>query len=403
MDPSTTYNLTYNLNGLPVGPVSITTDSNGDFVISGIPGGTYDGITIELAGCSSTDLYSGVLAPIYPTAPIAFTDSTYCEGDPIADLNGISAFGGTMTWYDDAGLTSQVGAGPAYTVLDTDPGTYTYYVTETLSNCEGPSSTVTVIISPTPTAPVVSGDVNYCDGDAVANLSVTPQGAGTVTWYSDALLTDSIGVGSTYTPATGVDTVTYYVIETVNNCVSSVSSMTVTIYPNPVAAFEPTPSSGNVPLDVYFDNTSVGGNTFAWDLGDGTTSTSFDPSNTFTETGEYNISLYIVDANGCIDSTSAVIIVEGLSTLIIPNIFTPNGDGSNDVFNLTGTNITEIKGTVMNRWGQVVYQFNTLEAGWTGRTVSGIEAAEGTYYYIIDAVGADGQEYNYQGPFQLIR
>ena len=403
LDPSTTYNLTYNLNGVPDGPVSITTDSNDDYVISGIPGGTYDGITIELAGCSSTDLYSGVLAPIYPTAPIAFTDSTYCEGDPVADLNGISAFGGTMTWYDDAGLTSQVGAGPAYTVLDTDPGTYTYYVTETLSNCEGPSSTVTVIISPTPAAPVVSGDVNYCDGDAIANLSVTPQGAGTVTWYSDALLTDSIGAGSTYTPATGVDTVTYYVIETVNNCVSSVSSMTVTIYPNPVAAFEPTPSSGNVPLDVYFDNTSLGGNTFAWDLGDGTTSTSFDPSNTFTETGEYNISLYIVDANGCIDSTSAVIIVEGLSTLIIPNIFTPNGDGSNDVFNLSGTNITEIKGTVMNRWGQVVYQFNTLEAGWTGRTVSGIEAAEGTYYYIIDAVGADGQEYNYQGPFQLIR
>ena len=57
----------------------------------------------------------------------------------------------------------------------------------------------------------------------------------------------------------------------------------------------------------------------------------------------------------------------------------------------------------MNRWGQVVYQFNTLEAGWIGRTVSGLEAAEGTYFYIIDAVGADGETHNYQGPFQLIR
>ena len=61
LDPSTTYNLTYNLNGLPVGPVSVTSDSNGDYVISGIPGGTYDGITIELSGCTSTDLYSGIL------------------------------------------------------------------------------------------------------------------------------------------------------------------------------------------------------------------------------------------------------------------------------------------------------------------------------------------------------
>jgi gliding motility-associated-like protein len=403
LTPSTTYNLTYNLNGVPVGPISVTSDSNGDYVISGIPGGTYDGITIELAGCTSTDLYSGVLAPIYPTAPIAFTDSTYCEGDPIADLNGISAFGGTMTWYNDAGLTSQVGAGSVYTVLDTAPGIYTYYVTETLSNCEGPSSVVTVIISPIPAAPVISGDVDYCEGDAVANLSVTPQGTGTVTWYSDVSLTDSIGTGPTFTPATGVDTVTYYVVETVNNCESSISNITVTIYPNPVAGFEPTPSSGNIPLDVYFDNTSSGADAYAWNFGDGTTSTEFDPSNTFTETGDYSISLYIVDSYGCIDSASVEIIVEGLSTLIIPNIFTPNGDGSNDVFNLTGTNIIEIKGTIMNRWGQIVYQFNTLEAGWTGRTVSGIEAAEGTYYYFIDAFGADGQEYNYQGPFELIR
>ena len=57
----------------------------------------------------------------------------------------------------------------------------------------------------------------------------------------------------------------------------------------------------------------------------------------------------------------------------------------------------------MNRWGQVVYQFNTLEAGWVGRTVSGIEAAEGTYYYIINALGADGEVFNYQGSFKLIR
>jgi len=403
LDPSTTYNLTYSVNGVPVGPASITTDANGDWIISGIQGGTYDGITIELAGCSSTDSFSGVLAPIYPTAPIAFTDSTYCEGDVIADLNGIPAFGGTMTWYDDAGLSNQVGAGPAYTVLDTAPGTYVYYVTETLSNCEGPSSTVTVVISPTPVAPIASGDVVYCDGDAVADLSVTPQGTGTIIWYSDALLTDSIGTGATFTPATGVDTVTYYVVETVNNCVSSISNMTVTIHPNPVAAFAPTPDGGNVPLDVYFDNTSTGGSTYSWDLGDGTTSTSFDPSVTYTSAEDYTVVLFVTDANGCIDSTSANILVEGISTLIIPNIFTPNGDGNNDVFNLSGTNITEITGTIMNRWGQVVYQFNTLEAGWTGRTVAGLEAAEGTYYYIIDAVGADGEVYNYQGPFELIR
>jgi len=403
LDPSTTYNLTYNVNGVPVGPASITTDVNGDWVISGIQGGTYDGVTIELSNCTSTDAGVFILAPIYPTAPIAFTDSTYCEGDVIADLNGIPAFGGTMTWYDDAGLANQVGAGSAYTVLDTAPGVYVYYVTETLNNCEGPSSTVTVIISATPVQPGISADASYCEGDTAADMVATPNSGGQIIWYSDALLTDSIGSGTMYTPSSSVGAVTYYIVEVVNSCVSVSYNTTITVNPNPIASFTPTPSSGNVPLDVDLDNTTVGAGTYTWDLGDGTSSTATSPSVTYSETGEFSVVLNVVDGNGCIDSTSAVIIVEGVSTLVIPNIFTPNGDGSNDVFNLSGTNITEIKGTIMNRWGQVVYQFNTLEAGWTGRTVAGLEAAEGTYFYIIDAVGADGEEYNYQGPFELIR
>ena len=403
LNPSTTYNLTYNLNGVPVGPVSITADGSGDYVISGLQGGTYDVITIDLSGCIATNPGIFTLAPIYPTAPIAFADATYCEGDVIIPINGVPAFGGTITWYSDAGLATQVGAGLAYTVLATAPGTYTYYATETLSNCEGPSSMVTVIITAAPIAPVISEDVNYCEGDVVADLVVTPQGAGTINWYSDALLTDLIGTGATYTPAATAGAITYYATETVLGCVSSASSAIVTVNPNPVASFAPTPDNGNVPLDVYFDNTSIGGNTYAWNLGDGTTSTDFDPSVTYTTSDDYTATLLVTDVNGCVDNTSSVIIVEGTSTLIIPNIFTPNGDGSNDVFNLSGTNITEIKGTIMNRWGQVVYQFNTLEAGWTGRTVSGLEAAEGTYFYLIDAVGADGKEYNYQGPFELIR
>ena len=403
LNPSTTYNLTYNLNGVPVGPVSITADGSGDYVISGLQGGTYDVITIDLSGCIATNPGIFTLAPIYPTAPIAFADATYCEGDVIIPINGVPAFGGTITWYSDAGLATQVGAGLAYTVLATAPGTYTYYATETLSNCEGPSSMVTVIITAAPISPVISGDVNYCEGDVIADISVTPQGAGTINWYSDALLTDLIGTGSTYTPAATAGAITYYATETVLGCVSSASSAIVTVNPNPVASFAPTPDNGNVPLDVYFDNTSIGGNTYAWNLGDGTTSTDFDPSVTYTTSDDYTATLLVTDVNGCVDNTSSVIIVEGTSTLIIPNIFTPNGDGSNDVFNLSGTNITEIKGTIMNRWGQVVFNINTVEGGWDGRTMAGIECSEGVYYYLIHALGADGVEYNYQGPIELIR
>ena len=407
LDPFTNYNLTYDLNGAAVGPAAIITDASGNYVISGLQGGEYDNFEIEFNGCSTGIVGYTPLVPFFPPAPIVFTDATYCEGDVVADLNGIGVVDGEINWYGDALLTNLLQTGPYPSLfasgVSAPGGPYTYWVTETLNGCEGDPASISIVILPTPVAPGISTVGPYCEGSPVSDLLAAPQGGGTITWYSDALLTDSIGTGIAYTPASALDTVTYYITETVGNCVSSASSSIVVINPNPIAGFEPTPGSGNVPLDVYFDNTSIGGNTYAWDLGDGTTSTSFDPSVTYTTTDDYTATLIVTDVNSCLDSISAVIIVEGTSTLIIPNIFTPNGDGSNDVFNLSGTNITDIKGTIMNRWGQVVYQFNTLEAGWTGRTVAGLEAAEGTYFYLIDAVGADGETYNYQGPFQLIR
>ena len=78
-------------------------------------------------------------------------------------------------------------------------------------------------------------------------------------------------------------------------------------------------------------------------------------------------------------------------------------DYENDFFKLNTNNILELEGTIFNRWGQVIFIINTIEGGWDGRTVAGIECPEGTYYYLIHALGGDGVEYNFQGPVGLIR
>ena len=91
------------------------------------------------------------------------------------------------------------------------------------------------------------------------------------------------------------------------------------------------------------------------------------------------------------------------SHIIVPNIFTPNGDYENDFFKFNTNNILQLDGTIFNRWGQIVYIINTVEGGWNGRTAADIECSEGTYYYLIDALGGDGVEYNFQGAFQLTR
>ena len=91
------------------------------------------------------------------------------------------------------------------------------------------------------------------------------------------------------------------------------------------------------------------------------------------------------------------------SSLIIPNVFTPNGDGSNDVFTVDGVNLASVKCDIYNRWGQHLYEWNAVNGFWDGKTTSGGDVPDGTYYYIIEAVGLDGVEYEKQGSVSLIR
>ena len=121
-------------------------------------------------------------------------------------------------------------------------------------------------------------------------------------------------------------------------------------------------------------------------------------------------SLTVSDTNGCTDTYSLIITIEAppvpadSSWIVVPNVFTPNGDYENDFFKLNTNNILDLEGTIFNRWGQVVFIINTtVEGGWNGRTVAGVMCPEGAYYYLIHAIGGDGVVYDFQGAFELIR
>ncbi|MBW6481445.1 MAG: gliding motility-associated C-terminal domain-containing protein [Vicingaceae bacterium] len=88
-------------------------------------------------------------------------------------------------------------------------------------------------------------------------------------------------------------------------------------------------------------------------------------------------------------------LVEVEFEVIIPNIFTPNADGMNDLFVL---NFPYEKVEIYNRWGQKLFESNNNESFWDGKTTSGNIASEGTYYYIITT-----KENTYKGFIQLLR
>ncbi|MCO6499565.1 MAG: gliding motility-associated C-terminal domain-containing protein [Vicingus serpentipes] len=127
-------------------------------------------------------------------------------------------------------------------------------------------------------------------------------------------------------------------------------------------------------------------------------------ANQFTA-GTYNDTIFNGD---CQNITVTTLTVEAVGTcspssILIPNVFTPNGDGSNDVFTVDGVNLRTVEAEIYNRWGQLLYSWNDPAGFWDGRTPSAAEASEGTYFYIIKAVGLDDIKYEKEGSFTLIR
>jgi len=83
--------------------------------------------------------------------------------------------------------------------------------------------------------------------------------------------------------------------------------------------------------------------------------------------------------------------------IIIPNVFSPNGDGLNDLFKPSG-NFTKIDVKIYNRYGALIYTSIQLNEGWNGRTTAGEKCIEGTYFYIINT-----NVENFRGSLTLLR
>jgi gliding motility-associated-like protein len=178
--------------------------------------------------------------------------------------------------------------------------------------------------------------------------------------------------------------------------------------PPPTASFEANPPEGEAPLDVTFVNASDEAETYIWDFGNGQGNTVNDQSNqntTYTEPGVYTVTLEITEGE-CTDIATQDVIV----TLVIPiefdmpNVFTPNGDGVNDVFTLNPVNVVELEMTITNRWGNKVYETTDIEGTWNGRNQNtGEECTEGVYFYTFKLRGQNNEVVENHGFVHLVR
>ncbi|MCE9539795.1 MAG: gliding motility-associated C-terminal domain-containing protein, partial [Bacteroidetes bacterium] len=354
-------------------------------------------VVAESNGCVSPNSIASATLNNFPAA-IATNGAVglMCTGNT---LYLISSGGTIFSWTGPNSFTSNLQNIALFNSTTAMSGIYTVVVTDA-NGCTA-SDTTAVLIHQTP-LPVSASDASTCTGEPI-NLVAT--GPGTINWYSDPGLTNLVqGNSSTYSPNDPGTITTYYVVATSNGCVSTVETVVVSNF-NINASGIASAYTGYAPIGVDFTNLSTGVDTsdnFLWIFDSENTATTLHASNTFAEGGNYNVALVITETtSGCIDTAFINVIYENGSELIIPNIFTPNGDGINDVFIMNANGINTFHAVLYDRWGIKMYEWNSILGGWDGRSMGGNQASQGTYFYIIEATAFDGKEYKVHGTFQL--
>jgi len=141
---------------------------------------------------------------------------------------------------------------------------------------------------------------------------------------------------------------------------------------------------------------------YAWSPGTGLSCIDC-PSPVASPYAQQNTYTLVVTYNqGCADTATIQINVNGLPPLYIPNAFTPNGDGVNDVWYVYGTGVKDIQMTVFDRWGEKVFESTDQSHGWDG-TYRGAQEPAGVYVYIVNVSYLDNQTLEKNGSLTLIR
>ena len=347
--------------------------------------GTYSVEITDANGCvaeGSTEIEEG-LVPLIQIGG----EPEFCTGDSTM-LTAQYAGGEGVTW--STGETTQ-------SIWVSEAGEYCV-ITVSLDGCEAQAC---IEVEEAAIPEVYAGeDINICEGDETMLTATGGTSGTTYTWFVDG---QEVGTGATIVVSPEVGITEYVVVAENENCsISDEDVVKVFVYEYPEAGFERDPA-GDIPLgsDIQFTDTTLGPVTdWFWDFGDGMTSTLQNPDYNYADPGSYWVTL-TASNNGCADTA-----VGGLEVKIIidiPNTFTPNNDGMNDVIWIQGTDVDNISMTVYNRWGHSVWASEGRQFYWTGKTTGGVECEPGTYYYVVQMEYKDGKVSEQTGFFTLIR
>ena len=370
-----------------------------NYTITGIPNdGSTTTMYVYFSDSLSCNETFDLTPPVLPTVTSISGGGTYCQGDAVNPI--MVDVTGTGPWdveYTLDGVPNTATGATSPVSLGTAPGVYVLTGVTDQVCLNVATGTDTIVVNALP-AINAGADQALCDGETT---QLTGTGGTSYTW--DNGVTD----GTTFTPPVG--TTTYTVTGTDANGCENTSSVDIV-----VTAYPGAPSVG--PVDGEYCSSgeippflsSGAGQTFTWYSDPGLvtvlgTGPSLQPM-IIEGTTVYYVTQSV---NGCEGPPSSVsIFLENCeATIVMPNVFTPNtSDDINGIFHpVYMDGVTEAQTTILNRWGNVIYETNDQNINWDGLDKNGKEVEEGTYFWKMVYSDLNGDEYIIHGNVQVIR
>lgn len=319
-----------------------------------------------------------------PDAPVIEDTTLWCEGTSIPTLNAFA--NNTIRWYNDENLLNLVATGPVFTP-SVDLG-LVFWLRAESNTCFSDTSRSEIIEVLNLTADILGNDtVDACLPVALELISADS----ILNYWSTGSVDTNIWVtraGMYYLTRSGI----------CNIAQDSVFVRDVSFK----VFFETGNTEGFAPIDVPMIYESGSATQCTWFIDNVETELNADGSLTFPLDTVYNVRLECVNESGCNSKAQKEVNV-GFVQLLLPNTFTPDGDGLNDVFKPAMYGIQQLEISIFNRWGEEIYNGSGITSGWDGRTSSGEIAADGIYVCIVKAVDKKFIQHKINSTILLIR
>lgn len=253
---------------------------------------------------------------------------------------------------------------------------------------------------------IVTTSSLQCTGIPISYSAAVPPTTQSYTWSIQPVkgLVAFSDLNSPTLSVTFTTTINYTITLSVPNA-TGIAVTFITVSPNRKAnaSFNAALTNSGFPAQLMLTNYSTNSVKSKWLFNDAPVDSSDNVVKNYAASGSYSVTLLALGTLGCNDTSTYTFRISDSSSVVLPNVFSPNGDDANDLYRPITTGISLLNAWVYNRYGLLIARWDKVKGFWDGHTTTGEVCDEGQYIIILEAIGFDGKDYKLKNTITLVR